>query len=181
MAAALVIAFYAGKLAGNVRLSAPNAAEGALEQTGLPGEYAPSYALHGAADGRDSFAQTLFCVEREREELLQRMSRTEGWRVAEAGAEDYRRFAETAMWSCQAAVQVRGDAAFDAWYYRETAGPYNAPASPTAPSQRSDRSAGASYSRCSMRRRGCSYSQVNSAERRIITTAARAMDARPGG
>ena len=80
MAAALVIAFYAGKLAGNVRLSAPNVAEGALEQTGLPGEYAPSYALHGAADGRDSFAQTVFCVEREREELLQRMSRTEGWR-----------------------------------------------------------------------------------------------------
>lgn len=80
MAAALVIAFYAGKLAGNVRLSAPNVAEGALEQTGLPGEYAPSYALHGAADGRDSFAQTVFRVEREREELLQRMSRTEGGR-----------------------------------------------------------------------------------------------------
>ena len=80
MAAALVIAFYVGKLAGNVRLSAPNAAEGALEQTGLPGEYAPSYALHGAADGRDSFAQTVFRVEREREELLQRMSRTEGGR-----------------------------------------------------------------------------------------------------
>ncbi len=133
MAAALVIAFYAGKLAGNVRLSAPNAAEGALEQTGLPGEYAPSYALHGAADGRDSFAQTVFCVEREREELLQRMSRTEGWRVAEAGAEDYRRFAETAMWSCQAAVRVRDDAAFDAWYYRETAGPYNAPGIPDGP------------------------------------------------
>ena len=56
------------------------AAEGALEQTGLPGEYAPSYALHGAADGRDSFAQTVFRVEREREELLQRMSRTEGGR-----------------------------------------------------------------------------------------------------
>ena len=56
MAAALVIAFYAGKLAGNVRLSAPNAA-----------------------------------------------------------------------------VQVRDDAAFDAWYYRETAGPHNASEAPDGP------------------------------------------------
>lgn len=37
------------------------------------------------------------------------------------------------MWSCQAAVQVRDDAAFDAWYYRETAGSYNAPGIPDGP------------------------------------------------
>ncbi len=128
MAAALVIAFFAGRLTGNARLFTPNAAQTALEQTGLPRDYAPAYVMHGAADGRDSFEQTVFCVEyeQEREALRQLMSRTQGWRIAEAGAEDYRRFAETAMWSYQAAVQVADDVTFDAWYYRETAEPYNA-------------------------------------------------------
>ncbi len=133
MAAALVIAFFAGRLSGNTRLFTPNAAETALEQTGLPRDYAPPYAMHGMADGRDSFEQTVFCAAREREALLQWMSRTQGWRIAEANAEDYRRFAETAMWSCQAAVQVQDDVTFDAWYYRETAEPYNAPGVPDGP------------------------------------------------
>lgn len=135
MAAALVIAFFAGRLSGNTHLFAANAAETALEQTGLPGEYAPPYAMHGMADGRDSFEQTVFCIEyeQEREALQQIMSRTEGWRIAEANAEDYRRFAETAMWGYQSAVQVQDDVTFDAWYYRETAEPYNAPGVPDGP------------------------------------------------
>lgn len=37
------------------------------------------------------------------------------------------------MWSCQAAVQVADDVVFDAWYYRETAAPYNAPGIPDGP------------------------------------------------
>ena len=133
MAAALVIAFFAGRLSASTRLFAANAAETALEQTGLPRDYAPPYAMHGMADGRDSFEQTVFCAAREREVLLQWMSRTQGWRIAEAGAEDYRRFAETAMWGYQSAVQVSDDVTFDAWYYRETAEPYNAPDVPDCP------------------------------------------------
>lgn len=132
---ALVITFFMGWLAGELSRSDMNAAQTALGRTGLPEGYAPSYAVHGAAYGRDSFEQTVFRVEyeSEREALFRLMGKAPLWRVAEAGAEDYRRLAETAMWPYQAAVQVADDVVFDAWYYREKAEPHNTPEAPDGP------------------------------------------------
>ena len=54
---AFVITFFTGWLAGGLSRSDMNAAQTALGRTGLPEGYAPSYAVHGAAYGQDSFEQ----------------------------------------------------------------------------------------------------------------------------
>ena len=79
--------------------------------------------------------QTAFVIQypSDREELLREISRTDGWHAAQVSAQEYRDFADAALWTQAEVLQVRDDTCFDAWYYRETAEPCDPPALPDGP------------------------------------------------
>ena len=134
-AVAVVAAFFAGRLVEALSDDAINSAEYALEVTSLPGDYAPSYWLRGSAGLREFMTQTAFVIQypSDREELLREISRTDGWHAAQVSAQEYRDFADAALWTQAEVLQVRDDTCFDAWYYRETAEPCDPPALPDGP------------------------------------------------
>lgn len=121
----VVAAFFAGRLVEALSDDAINSAEYALEATSLPGDYAPSYWLRGSAGLREFMTQTAFVIQypSDREALLREISRTDGWHVAQVSAQEYRDFADVALWTQAKVLQVRDDTCFDAWYYCETAEP----------------------------------------------------------
>ena len=79
--------------------------------------------------------QTAFVIEypSDREVLLEEISRIDGWHVAQVSAQEYRDFADAALWTQAEVLQVQDDTCFDAWYYRETAEPCDPPALPDGP------------------------------------------------
>lgn len=114
-----------GDLRAGIRQSALNRAAIALEKTGLPEMYAPSYSLYGFTGFRDTFSQTKFIVQAkdEREQLFSDISSSKRWRVAPVTAEEYLSFQKTCIQWYSAVLDVPADIVFDAWYYRETSEP----------------------------------------------------------
>ena len=132
---AVVAAFFAGRLVEAPSDDAINSAECALEVTSLPGDCAPSSWLRGSAGLREFMPQTAFVIQypSDREALFREISRTDGWHAAQVSAQEYRDFADVALWTQAEVLQVRDDTCFDAWYYCETAEPYAPPALPDGP------------------------------------------------
>lgn len=100
--------------------------EFALESTGLPVEYAPGFSLYGYTGFRDSFSQTEFRInyQRERQALLDIISTTDCWHIAPVTASEYSDFASNVMWEYENSWQYSDKIIFDAWYYRERVEPY---------------------------------------------------------
>ena len=136
-AAAVVAVFFAGRFFEGYLNQSANLARYALEATSLPGDYAPGYCLTGSAGIVHSMEQTVLVItdyQSDREALLEEISRTDGWHVAQVSAQEYRDFADAALWwQAEEVFQVRDDTCFDAWYYRETAEPCDPPALPDGP------------------------------------------------
>ena len=111
-----------GELRAGIRQSALNRAAIALEKTGLPEMYAPSYSLYGFTGFRDTFSQTKFIVQwkDEREQLFSDISSSERWRVAPVTADEYESFRKACIGWYSAVLDVPTDIVFDAWYYLET-------------------------------------------------------------
>ena len=122
---ALVIAFF-GYLKGSfdteMRYETFSYAEEALQKTGLPKKYAPSYCLHGFTGFRDSFLQVEFIVEYQSngEVLLDQMDSEMGWHISPVTREEYLEFQRICMWDYADILSVPEDIVFDAWFYQET-------------------------------------------------------------
>lgn len=100
--------------------------EFALKSTGLPIEYAPGFSLHGYTGFRDSYSQTEFCInyQRERQELLDIISTTDYWHITPVTASEYSDFASSVMWEYENSWLYSDEIIFDAWYYREIVEPH---------------------------------------------------------
>lgn len=120
------IGWFVGMLQENQKLTSINYAAYALESTGLPGEYAPTFSLHGYTGFRDSYMQTEFCIDypRDRQAILEIIANIEHWRVAPVTALEYSDFASNIMWGYNNSRQLSDEIVFDAWYYRETTEPH---------------------------------------------------------
>ena len=93
-AVSLAIAYFAGTLAEDLRFASINDAEYALKKMNLPKQYAPAFCLHGYTGFRDSFLMTTFQIQYsiDREDLLERMTNTEGWIVSPVTEAELRGF-----------------------------------------------------------------------------------------
>ena len=129
------LAFFAGRLTASEHLNSICVAELSLEQVSLSKDYAPDYCLSGAMGFRDYLTQRAFVVyPSDRAAMLREIARTDGWHVAQVSAQEYRDFADAALWrQAEEVFQVQDDTCFDAWYYRETAEPCDPPALPDGP------------------------------------------------
>lgn len=134
--AAFIIALFGyikGSFDADMRHESFSYASNALEKTGLPEKYAPSYCLHGFTGFRDSFLQVKFIIQYQddREALLSKMASTKGWHISQVAQDEYLNFQQTCMWAYSAVLDIPADIIFDAWYYLETDEP--APYSKHAP------------------------------------------------
>ncbi len=103
-----------------------NHAAYALESTGLPGEYAPGFSLHGYTGFRDSYMQTEFCINHSSDcqTILKMISNIDHWHVVPVTASEYLDFASNVLWEYENSWQCADEIVFDAWYYRETTEPH---------------------------------------------------------
>ncbi len=117
------IAFFTGTLVENERLNSINYAEYALKKMNLPKQYAPAFCLHGYTGFRDSFLMTTFQIQYsiDREDLLERMTNTEGWIVSPVTEAELRGFSKC-FWYPDL-LTIPDNTVFDAWFYRETSQP----------------------------------------------------------
>ena len=118
--------WFIGMLQENHKLTSINHAAYALESTGLPEEYAPSFSLHGHTGFRDSFMQTVFCIDYsgDCQRILEMISNTDHWHTASVTVSEYSDFARNVIWGYENSWQYTDEIVFDAWYYRETAEPH---------------------------------------------------------